>query len=84
MTRKNNKARGSLYEVPIKKEKDFTDLGDIRNDFNDMNLLIEKMDTHITKILTFHEEDFLRAYKEEMFILKKELTHLKDKINQEN
>lgn len=35
-------------------------------------------------MLVFHELDFLRAYKDQMFVLKKELKHLKDQLEEEN
>jgi hypothetical protein len=44
---------------------------------------IGSLDTKLNDILTFHELDFLRAYKDQMFVLKKELKHLRDKLDEE-
>ena len=44
---------------------------------------LEGIEEKLNNMQEFHETDFLRAYKDQMFVLKKELKHLKDKLGEE-
>lgn len=45
---------------------------------------LEGIEEKLNNMQEFQETDFLRAYKDQMFVLKKELKHLKGKLDEEN
>ena len=47
--------------------------------FEQLTVLIERIDTHFVETLAAHEDDFIKAYKGQMLKIQKELRFLKSK-----
>lgn len=83
-TKKKPNARGSILNKTTELIEDSVDPMDQCRDYHrQIEDQIGSLDTKLNDILTFHELDFLRAYKDQMFVLKKELKHLRDKLDEE-